>query len=101
MTVMLEKIFCNQVDIKSQYSGPFSPLGTSVPPCGVEGQDEGNINQWVISWIPPHPNPLPKGEGVYVTAVSLSPLILQAARNLVPSLALSKLPPELPPSAMD
>jgi hypothetical protein len=79
MTVTRKKIFCNQVDIKTQNSGPFSPSGTPVPACGVEGhdcrdaggratqeakaEDEGRYK--IISYltIPLTPTLSPKGRG--------------------------------------
>ena len=48
--------------MKSQYNGSLLPRG--------EGQDEGVIEIIVLAFlIPPHPNPLPQGEGVNETAV--------------------------------
>jgi hypothetical protein len=85
MTVSRKKIFCNQVNIKTQNSDPFSPLGTSVPPCGVEGYDcrdagsratqeakaEDEERYKTISYltIPLTPTLSPRGEGVYGTVV--------------------------------
>ena len=40
----------------------------------------GQLNQRVTSSASPHPNPLPKGEGVNGTAVSLAPMYITFSR---------------------
>jgi len=46
---------------------------TSPLPQG-EGQGEGVSKQVVRPYLSPPPNPLPEGEGVYGTAVDLTPV---------------------------